>query len=215
LIAWRKLERGSIKCSPPRSHFYSAVDIFPRGEQDILHQPTVGAQTDTYHIRGAAKRPRNVRKRTQALTGKRKRIKEVTIRKPQRPHKQRQLTNTNLPTRVNYQRRTISELITHIHATRIHILTQRSFDNDRHSQHRTQREEDGGGMVGLGLVGRDGNTDCTHSTTHTSHYTPQEPQRGTLTPPPRPLDGRLGVGHRRIRHTSPHQHRIDATHTQK
>jgi hypothetical protein len=36
----------------------------------------------------------------------------------------------------------------------------------------------------------------------------------TLTPPPRPPDGRLGVGHRRIRHTPSPHHATDATHTQ-
>ena len=149
-----------------------------------------------------------------ASKGKRKRITEVTIRKPQRPQKQRQLRKSKSPTS-RYRRRTISELIEHIHTTRTSIRTQLM----------AQREEGirGRARVRLGLVGREGtiNHDSddgrprTPTATLTLHNTHHEPQRAPLTPPPRPPDGRLGVGHRRIRHTTSTQHIIDATHTQR
>jgi hypothetical protein len=92
------------------------------------------------------------------------------------------------------------------------------------TQHRPQREEGVGGRarVRLGLVGREGTIDCdtddgrprTHTATHTLHNAHQEPQWAPLTSPARPPDGRLGVGHRRIRHTSSPQHLNDTTHTQ-
>ena len=198
-------------------------------ERDTPHQPTtsIGKRKRITEVTiRKPHRPHKQRQLTQsskpgqnsphepkASKGKRKRITEVSIRKPQRPQKQRQLRKVNTPTGT-YQRRTISELIEHIHATRTSIMTQLM----------AQREEGIGGRarVRLGLVGREGtinhDTDDgrprTPIATPTLHNTHHEPQRAPLTPPPRPLDGRLGVGHRRIRHTTSTQHITDASHTQ-
>ena len=199
----------------------------PDGEADYTH--TVTSTITTPHC--SAETPDSRPKRTRpidehrptrsverprlepALSAKRKRQAEVSIRKPSRPLKQRQRT-------APFQRRSISELITHIRHTRLNLLTQNSSNPTQIN--RVSRERGGEGEGASGPVGLGGSSDCdvedrspqlrTRTTLRTQHNTPLEPQRITLTPPPRPLDGRLGEGHRRIRHTISHTSQFTTPH---
>ena len=170
----------------------------PDGEADYTH--TVTSTITTPHC--SAETPDSRPKRTRpidehrptrsverprlepALSAKRKRQAEVSIRKPSRPLKQRQRT-------APFQRRSISELITHIRHTRLNLLTQNSSNPTQIN--RVSRERGGEGEGASGPVGLGGSSDCdvedrspqlrTRTTLRTQHNTPLEPQRITLTPP--------------------------------
>jgi hypothetical protein len=161
------------------------------------------------------KRPRSAQAQVHVTnpTKKRKRHSEVSIRKPQRPHKQHQSQPSHTAQQepqVPFQRRSIEDIITHIHETRSHLLAQRSNPTFRNPHDKVSRRgirRVRSGPRDLGGTSDDDTEDSRPRimpTSHTQSYTPSEPQRAALTPPPRPQSGRLGVGHQRIRPTPIH-----------
>ena len=145
-------------------------------------------------------------------TEKRKRQTEIAIRKPQRPRKQHQSQksiSTQRKPQAPFQRRSVEDIITHIHETRSHLY-ERISTTSRNQQGKVSRRGVRRGRSGLRDLGGTSGDDTEDSrprttpTAHTHLHTPSEPQWAASTPPPQPQSGRLGVGRRRIRPTQTH-----------
>ena len=147
------------------------------------------------------RRPRSAQAQVHVTnpTKKRKRRREVSIQKPQRPHKQHQSQPSHTAQQepqVPFQRRSIEDIITHIHETRSHLLAQRSNPTSRNPHDKVSRRgirRVRSGPRELGGTSDDDTEDPrprNTTTSHTQSHTPSEPQRAALTPPP--LDHEVG-----------------------